>query len=190
MISSFLNFSKVVIEKGSGTSLKFTIPGTSNCVTVDLSAEIIDKMRQNIVAEEDEVDVTSSTPGPGYSLFRLLFPDSQNFKNTLLLFLGCDSTFRDRKHRKKKKDFAKQKPFSCQLCQKSFSKQLLLDKHSAFHVEEHKPCQDCGKVFDKKWQLQQHIAIEHEKSTELQCQVRLEEFIDARALFSFCPFES
>jgi hypothetical protein len=89
------------------------------------------------------------------------------------LNLGCDATFRDRKHRKKKKESLRPKPFSCQLCQRSFSKQLLLDKHSAYHVEEHRPCHVCGKVFDKKWQLQQHIAIEHEQPTELQCQVRI-----------------
>ena len=41
------------------------------------------------------------------------------------------------------------KPFSCQLCKKSFSKRKLLDRHVAFHVDVNQPCRLCGKVFDK-----------------------------------------
>jgi hypothetical protein len=56
-----------------------------------------------------------------------------------------------RRHRKRRgaKKGGVARPFSCRLCQMSFSKRRLLEKHQAFHVDENSPCTVCAKVFQK-----------------------------------------
>ena len=118
-------------EAKEGKSITFNLPGSSKSLTLNFSADALNKMRQSFISkqsgptssnaaaaeDETETEVTSST---------------QNVR--------------------------KKSVFSCQLCSKFFPSKRMLTKHEKYHVEKTTSCKQCNFVFNQKWKLEQHIA--------------------------------
>ena len=117
-------------EAKEGKSITFNLPGSSKSLTLNFSADALNKMRQSFISKQSgptssnaaaedltETEVTSST---------------QNVR--------------------------KKSVFSCQLCSKFFPSKRMLTKHEKYHVEKTTSCKQCNFVFNQKWKLEQHIA--------------------------------
>ena len=63
-----------------------------------------------------------------------------------------------------------EKPFSCNICEKKFTLKRQLDRHSIVHTEE-KPflCTDCGKRFKCKISLKSHVQCIHFGEFPFEC---------------------
>ena len=145
---------QVYLETASeGQSLKLALPGGSESVTLNFSADAIKEMRESVTKqpgennEKDKVSTGETIPKP------------KAFRNN-----------------KKKGVSKKQSLYSCQFCSKSFSTKTLLDRHLSFHVEINTSCKICGKIFTKKWSLDEHLAVDHKEGKPLSCQECGKEF--------------
>lgn len=60
------------------------------------------------------------------------------------------------------------KVWTCDVCNKSFSKKINLDRHLQIHAEETKPnlCELCGLAITGKAEMQNHLAKVHSKETK------------------------
>ncbi|XP_056139850.1 gastrula zinc finger protein XlCGF7.1-like [Lampris incognitus] len=66
---------------------------------------------------------------------------------------------------------AENKPFSCSVCGKGFSKRGYMKKHMIMHTgEKHFSCSVCGKVFSQRGSMQSHMRI-HTGDKPFSCSV-------------------
>jgi ferredoxin len=60
------------------------------------------------------------------------------------------------------------KPFTCELCDKSYNSRSNLRKHKELHKNLEVECYHCPKVFSSKYQMRQHLRI-HSTNNLLKC---------------------
>ena len=148
-----------------GRSFKFSIPGTSQSVTLNFSADALAKMKTCVNLKN------ALSSGVKSELLSAL----DNERSTMEVSSSTSEAEQSSKvatklkKKKRSKDTTTKSSFQCQLCPKRYPSQRLLDKHIVFHVDQNAACSICGKLFYKRWMLEQHMAVDHDTEESVQC---------------------
>ena len=119
-------------EAKEGKSITFNLPGSSKSLTLNFSADALNKMRQSFISKQSGPSTSSSADAPeDVTETEVTSSTTQNVR--------------------------KKSAFSCQLCSKFFPSKRMLTKHEKYHVEKTTSCKQCNFVFNQKWKLEQHI---------------------------------
>ena len=120
-------------EANEGKSITFNLPGSSKSLTLNFSADALNKMRQSFISKQSGPTSASGSDAAAEDVAETEVTSStQNVR--------------------------KKSAFSCQLCSKFFPSKRMLTKHEKYHVDKNTSCKQCNFVFNQKWKLEQHIA--------------------------------
>ena len=126
------------------------------CNQVDLSESYLDSEKNSIDERIDEQDDQTSSPNPtGVNLDTVQSAESEvyqcykcqmSFKDKHLLNIHIQLHWRE-------------KPFKCDLCEKSFFQKSHLEEHKRGHTGEFYHCEVCDKSFFTKSGLKKHLSV-------------------------------
>ena len=78
------------------------------------------------------------------------------------------------------------RPYSCQLCQKSFTSHAYLASHIRKAHEKRFRCEECGKCYGGSSYLREHIEAVHRKTKNFICQFCSASFYSKTQLTNHC----
>ena len=122
-------------EAKEGKSITFNLPGSSKSLTLNFSADALNKMRQSFISKQSGPSTSSAA-------------DAAVPEDVTETEVTSSTT----------QNVRKKSAFSCQLCSKFFPSKRMLTKHEKYHVDKNTSCKQCMLVFNQKWKLEQHIA--------------------------------
>ena len=147
-------------EASEGKSITFNLPGSSKSLTLNFSADALNKMlakHEKINKQVSVEEVTSST-------------NSVRKKGAFKCQL-CSKSFPSKRMLSKHEKYHVAKNTSCKQCGQVFTKNWKLEQHMAKdHANgQSLECKDCGKQFQWHRNLLAHINLNHQREIRYRC---------------------
>jgi hypothetical protein len=140
-------------ESKEGKSITLTLPGSSKSVTVNFSADALNKMRRSVMQKQDQDQ------------------DMVKKKSQFSCQL-CSKSFLSQRLLAKHEKYHVDKTTSCRQCGQVFTQKWKLEQHLA---KDHGlggralECKDCGKEFKWHRNLLAHINLNHQREVRYRC---------------------